>query len=114
MPDHLLRVHPFVAFSYPNPSRGDLEEGQDMEETTVDILAADGGENGDTDIVSNVQLDQRRGFVVEDNPQLGPEAFLVTKNVGASGASVVGQKKISAVAVQEQGTEKFAKVLRFM
>lgn len=59
-------------------------------------------------------MDRRRGFVVDDNPALGPGAFFATKNVGASAATLVGQKKATAVAVREQGTEKFAKVLRFM
>lgn len=38
----------------------------------------------------------------------------MTKNVRSSGASAVGQKKITAVATREQGTENFAKGLAFV
>lgn len=51
--DQLLLVHPFSASSYVNSSRGDVEEGQEMNKTTVDVFAVDSGEDGDGRIASN-------------------------------------------------------------
>ncbi|PXF45213.1 hypothetical protein BWQ96_05043 [Gracilariopsis chorda] len=114
MPNHLLHVHSLAASSYLNPSSGDVKEGQEMGKATGNVLAVDTSENGDDGIASNVQLDRRRGFVVIENPQLGPKAFFATKNIGTSGTCVVAQNKTTAMAVWSQGMEKFAKLLRFM
>lgn len=58
-------------------------------------------------------FDRQSAFIVDDNPQLEPEAFSASKSV-TSQNSLMENRKVTAVAIREHGTEKFSKVLRFM
>lgn len=108
MQENLLRVHPFVGKSFLNPSRADVEDEENERE----------GSLGEGEQVSDVSLavnaDRKRAFIVDDNPQFGPEVFMASKSVGASSSSKVGQKRVTSIAVKESGREKFGEVLRFM
>lgn len=121
--DHLLRVHPFVASSYLNPSEGDFEYDALLLEG-VDGASLAAGENATAQIAEQpetadrvaeiVKLDRRRAFVVYNDPQLGSHVIIATKSYGASSSERVGKNKVTAIAVREQGNEKFKKVLRFI
>lgn len=138
MSNHLLRVHPFVGKSFLDINREDLEDealttvpNTANEHTGATVIPSDAttneavnetyteGEtsaiqsNAQVDAVNNTSFDRRRAFIIDDNPGLGPEVFFATKNVASSG-SFVELKKMTAVAVREHRTEKFAKILRFM
>lgn len=94
IPDHLLRVHNFVASYYLNPSRGDVGEDELTPDMMVDVLDAQVHDDDHNRTAANVQFDRPRRFVVEDHPTLGPGAFFAKKTVGASAATAVGQKKL--------------------
>lgn len=51
--------------------------------------------------------------MIDDDIILCPESFYSTKHIFASG-SLVGKRKIKAIAVLEHGTEKCANLLRPM
>lgn len=119
MPDHVLRSHPFVAASFLNPHReeedevSDGESGVEMTNDAIDAKATCFTTHG---VVNNSERsasveDRRRPFVINDCPMLGPAVFSATKALRSPG---VGQRRITAVAVREHGTEKYSKVLRFM
>lgn len=55
--------------------------------------------------------DRRQGSIINDDPMRGPALFSATKALRSQG---LGQRRITAVAVQEHGTEKLLKVLRPM
>ncbi|PXF43284.1 hypothetical protein BWQ96_06981 [Gracilariopsis chorda] len=123
MPEHLLRVHSFVGLSYLDPVRDDLEdealdigdaEGE-SEPGAADMGDTHGEGNGEHPAVAPHQLycDRRRTFVIDNDPNLGPEAFFATKNAG-TGRGRSRQRSMNAIAVRERGTDKFSKVLRFM
>lgn len=59
-------------------------------------------------------MDFGRAFVVDENPHSVPKVFIATKSDNPPYSARVGQKKMTTIAVREQGTEKFSKFLCFM
>ena len=106
MLNHLLRVHPFVASSYLDPRRADLEYNEDEHTggSTSDRQSASVGSNAvieeialpPSENVENMEVlcDRRRRFIIDDSPKLGPDAFIATKMAAAAGpGNRTGQKK---------------------
>ncbi|CDF37457.1 unnamed protein product [Chondrus crispus] len=65
-----------------------------------------------------IELDRRRKFVIDDHPEAGPASFFAIKSVkpssrGHSSSRTPGRSEVTAVAVRENGTKHFSKVLRF-
>lgn len=60
-----------------------------------------------------MDYDRRREFFVGDDPEMSPEVSFASKSV-SSIERTADTNRITAVAVREHGTEKFAKLLRFM
>lgn len=60
-----------------------------------------------------LDLDRRKEFVVDDAPNLGPEVFFASKAFNGVGTRT-GSNRVTAIAVREHETGKYAKVLRFM
>ena len=59
-------------------------------------------------------FDRRRTFVIDDSPSTGPSSFFAIQSVRTSGGSATGTSQVTAVAVWEQGTKHFNKIIRFM
>lgn len=113
MPDHILGCHPFVASSLFNPFRADELDNVAEEATEEDEDGNQNEEVGESghDVLDPLNsIDRRQQFVVDDNPNLGNKAFYATKSIARSN---LGQRRSTAIAVREHGTEKFCKVLRF-
>ena len=53
-------------------------------------------------------LDRRKTFIIDDAPSTGPAVFSASKRLDGT------RSYMSAVAVRKRGTEKFAKILRFL
>ena len=60
-----------------------------------------------------LHFDRRQAFVIDDAPDLGSECFMAFKRALPQG-SRVGLRKMTAIAVREHGTQKFAKLIRFL
>ncbi|PXF42429.1 hypothetical protein BWQ96_07840 [Gracilariopsis chorda] len=140
MPKHLIKCHPLVAKSFLPPFKEyELTDEECGEETisghdglsstvapTENILpiGIDSVNEHKSTLTTlntfdecNVNDSRLRdlpgGFVVDDSPGLGNEYFYATKHV-AGMAKKVGTDRIMAIAVGEHGTEKYAKVRRFV
>lgn len=124
MPNHLLRVLPFVGLSFLTLSTAkNVEETAEAVNGTVQQVdgnreslsttapsssaseSATGNSSSDAQPHDDLRLeyDQRAAFVIDDDPSLGPEAFLATKSLCALVTRVV-QRKPTEIAVREHGT----------
>lgn len=106
MPQHLIRCHPFVARSHFQPDRDDVEDNESGNESDVSPSRID------HEAVSGVQFDRGTAFVIDDHPQLGLCCKYAQKTFKDPGKDL--NVRVTAAAVRERGTNKFAKTLRFM
>jgi hypothetical protein len=115
MPDHLIACHPFVGKSYVKLWRNENDEE-----------SADNGEEGATSNVSEYyvqtgesqvesfsisQVDSPRAFVLDDDLSMERASF-IAQNLFRGERSLKDAN--TAAAIQERGTQKFSKILRFM
>ena len=112
MPDHLLRVHLFVAASCLDPRRCDSDE----DDEAAQVVSADGVASLNDEPhegLLTVLHDRRRSFIINDAPTLGPEAFFAKKSAPLSDGRTA-QRRIIAIVGREHDTKKCSKVLRLM
>lgn len=57
--------------------------------------------------------DRRDQFVIDDNEKLSPHLFQEPKPLRSS-FNCIGERRMTAIAVRENGASKFSKALRFM
>ena len=138
MVEYILRAHPFVGKSFLDPLRYDVEEDNKGMNDAVIALRSGNGSNahkngnkencirenevqevsrdqerqGSSSALPPICNDRGRAFIVDDSPDLGP-AFFAMKRVRQDGSRAVSNDKMTAIAIREHGSDKFAKVIWF-
>ena len=107
MPEHLLRCHPFVGDSQFDPAKLDIDESdaEDGSDAASDSIPAQYRN-------SSMLYDRENAFIIDENPKMGnlckrAEKLFKDKDTGV-------RTRVTAVALRERGTKKFAKTLRFV
>ena len=107
MPEHLLRCHPFVGASQFDPAKMDIDESdaEDGSDAASDSIQAQSRN-------STMLYDRENAFTIDENPKMGnlckrAENLFKDKDTSVS-------TRVTAVALRERGTKKFAKTFRFV
>lgn len=115
-PEHLIRCHPFVGKSFLQYDRSDVEDqsirdvDQAADDDSSDHIDSEAEPDEGVGEGTVVVVDRRRNFIIDDGPDTGSAAFVASRAMKGAGTQRV---QVNAVAVREQGTSNFAKVIRF-
>ena len=107
MPEHLLRCHPFVGFSYLSCGRADECEEEQLEDSDM------AGE-GDRSAFEGIILDRPEAFVINDDASCGPDVLSAVKALRAGDEETRSRRQVVVIAVRERPTRTFCKVIRFL
>lgn len=115
MSDHIPCSHLFFACFYLNLNRSEKELYSENMATDAKLDARGKGlvhEDTDAPLTSDNNVEQRRSvFFIEDNPHLWQASFTSTRRLTQY---TTRQQCVTVVTIREQGTAKFAQVLRLM